>query len=230
MKFKINLVRKTDAKGLKPALREKILEAFDEWMLGCRIFLGGFSAALCDQVPVRVHLRGGSSGERRDILELSFMESTLSIFERLQLRLAWGAVALVAGLSFMGLYADSVNAIGKNEAPARNAIPCNQPESASLQKLAMDCPPIVLATGCSPIFSEHKLLALAAGRDNFIFQAAAHTNTVPTSTLFPHQNGSPWGNFPPTGHSNFPWVNHSNIPGENRPIPHTNIVPGEYIY
>ena len=246
MHYKVNLVKNAPEKDAPATL--------GEWLQACRTYITrmhlrslGFPD---DAEPVMVRLARSRRLGRQGAYELNFVESTLSFFDRLSRRLAYSSILLLAVGSFLGLSTQKIKAAV--QPAASPPVTAAADYATASPRIAMDCPPMLLATGCSPAGSEGLLSLLNAGR-NPVFVAQGHTNSPGTQHAnIPgyHNNypGTPWANTPSGQHSNFQWQNHANIPGAGHsnfsggshsntaggsggiPIPHSNVVPGEYIY
>lgn len=142
---------------------------------------------------------------------------------------AWVLVLLLGGFSFLGMLArpalasnDTVRNTGPREAPGWNAL-------SITPMLPTDCPPALAITDCGfyggdgtavanlkGLLTESRPL-LAQGHVNHSnvqggnhVNAPKHVNTAAEEAVTSHTN-TPWANVTPLN-------------------PHTNVVPGEYIY
>ncbi len=69
----------------------------------------------------------------------------------------------------------------------------------------------------------HRLQPLRDARGRVVELGAFHNNTSHSNTAYPHSNTQTQ-----IAHTNTAWSNHSNVP--QYIIPHTNVVPGDFIF
>jgi len=176
--------------------------------------------------PVRVRLRGPEreAAQPAKDYELSFFAGEPSgVVQRVQKAVAAAAVVVMGASSVIGPLSGAAYAMREDDGAMGNRKP--QPPSVDLERSVPGGPPSrTLASPLTPALDgQGRPVRLAAFHANT--PGTPHANISPT----PHSNINEWTNHSntPQAHTNA-WSNHANVPGYT--IPHTNIVPGDFIF
>jgi len=188
----------------------------------------GLSAVDARSAGLVIHLAG------RPKTDVNPYELAIFAPRAWNLRLAgsWCMVMLIAAFSFLGLLtrpAQASDQAVRTSGPQRAAA---WEVASAFPMLPTDCPPTLALTDCgwaqtdAALASPGEISSLATAGQ---LLAQGHSNAPGAHSNFyaPHSN-APWSNIVnPAVHGNLPgWSN----AGHSNQVPHTNVVPGEYIY